>query len=880
MKSASYKENVKQQIDKEKDRNQRLLSRVSQLEKQIRVLIADSVELLKVRMNELGINTTSQNDLLCKAKEIVGRHKELQIMAAKLQKQVNEIEQEQNKLVMAQVQTLTSKTVKTEFDPDEAAEITAVTSHELILKEIANTLSQRKKLQTQISSLESDLNTFDKSAEVNLCNGNIDDKKSIIPIKSPPAIPTTSSASVTTTPIIVNSTAPVTISSVPTQPSNFNTNNSKSSNTSSKSQRKNREHRTRSQEWPDIPDVGKIEENNPEILAQKILETGRQIEAGKLISYNKHNKNNNANEPDKKQYLSNNTHSGYGGDSALMPAPQLVNNKSHHRNTSNTNNNTNSSQVHNSFSTKNYSAIILANPTAGSKVNNVSNNNNNSSNTPGAKIQDSHKVVNFEDRLKSIITSVLQGHEQPKVNNTVTETNPTKQQKNVVKSMYLGNNFSNTNSIVNNSSSPGLTNQLNSVTTITASSESPTGGYNKNNQHSSTNNSKMQTNSNYPGVSANVQSHYSKNLSVNVSPSEHQSESSPSSLLFQQHALLQHQQHGIKGEFKAPDKFRNLERQMLSCSDLSSNQIPRSSSAEAEFYGGSNSSDGRSYTITNQQPHSRPGSSSSQPDYTQVSPAKMALRRHLSQEKLSQQVMPSATSKTIGDLVNGEIERTLEISNQSIINAAVNMSTMLTGGAVPIPPNTVINTNVARPERVSVRVLDQDGETTSQLTPSVVSPAAHVHGQNSLATLAHVASYNQKTNNIHPLSHHSRTNSSTNSSVKSSKMYCNNSSRNSGYQNHLTDDNMRGSGNTRDGQYHNRQASFKSSKSGDTQSHPYIALPRTEMKPYLESYFTEDHKPPANLTITNTTTPNINKQTSINEDRLPRMNGGAPLEGK
>ena len=37
----------------------------------------------------------------------------------------------------------------------------------------------------------------------------------------------------------------------------------------------------RSQEWPDIPEIGKIEEKNPEILARKILETGRQIEAVK-----------------------------------------------------------------------------------------------------------------------------------------------------------------------------------------------------------------------------------------------------------------------------------------------------------------------------------------------------------------------------------------------------------------------------------------------------------------------------------------------------------------------------------------------------------------------------------------------------------------------
>lgn len=89
---------------------------------------------------------------------------------------------------------------------------------------------------------------------------------------------------------------------------------------------------------------------------------------------------------------------------------------------------------------------------------------------------------------------------------------------------------------------------------------------------------------------------------------------------------------------------------------------------------------------------SRPNSSSSQPDYTQVSPAKMALRRHLSQERLYQSscgsgvatnsvnTAPQVASKTIGDLVNGEIERTLEITHQSIINAVVNMSTV--GGGV------------------------------------------------------------------------------------------------------------------------------------------------------------------------------------------------------
>lgn len=67
------------------------------------------------------------------------------------------------------------------------------------------------------------------------------------------------------------------------------------------------------------------------------------------------------------------------------------------------------------------------------------------------------------------------------------------------------------------------------------------------------------------------------------------------------------------------------------------------------------------------------------PDYTQVSPAKLALRRHLSQEKIVAPTPPTTQpsnfigTRTIGDLVSGEIERTLEISNQSIINKVVPM---------------------------------------------------------------------------------------------------------------------------------------------------------------------------------------------------------------
>ncbi len=72
------------------------------------------------------------------------------------------------------------------------------------------------------------------------------------------------------------------------------------------------------------------------------------------------------------------------------------------------------------------------------------------------------------------------------------------------------------------------------------------------------------------------------------------------------------------------------------------------------------------------------------PDYTQVSPAKLALRRHLSQEKIGpQQSRNFIGTRTIGDLVSGEIERTLEISNQSIINTVVPMCLGANSSSIP-----------------------------------------------------------------------------------------------------------------------------------------------------------------------------------------------------
>lgn len=120
-----------------------------------------------------------------------------------------------------------------------------------------------------------------------------------------------------------------------------------------KSLRKSREYRARSQDWPDVPDIAKIEEQNPEILAQKILEKGRMIEASKMSAT-------------KTPLFNNNTNNTKPPSQAKSPAK---------------------------------SGPVSSSQAKRPKVS--------QSSTPGQKLQEAPRIANFEDRLKSIITSVL-----------------------------------------------------------------------------------------------------------------------------------------------------------------------------------------------------------------------------------------------------------------------------------------------------------------------------------------------------------------------------------------------------------------------------------------------------------------------------------------
>ncbi|XP_037298639.1 histone-lysine N-methyltransferase, H3 lysine-79 specific isoform X3 [Manduca sexta] len=334
MNTPEYATEIRQQIDKEKERNQKLKSRASQLDKQINVLISDSVALLKARMSELGIHANNTVDLLAKAKEIVGRHKELQSKASKLQSQVNNIEAEQTVLVKQRTFEITEKYRQMGHIPPDV-EITQNIAHDCILKEISATLAHRKRLHAQVGHLQNEIIQMERASE---------QKASV------PSVP-------------VATVKPHTVNSKP---------------------RKSREHRSRSQEWPDVPDVGKIEEQNPEILAQKILETGRQIEAGKII---KPNVIVNGYVRDSERHGDHRSSKAATPILRAQPQPQRP-------------------------APPQPALAHRQSPVKPQKPLNVV-----------AKVQESPKVINFEDRLKSIITSVLnEDQEQRKASRQPTPT--------------------------------------------------------------------------------------------------------------------------------------------------------------------------------------------------------------------------------------------------------------------------------------------------------------------------------------------------------------------------------------------------------------------------------------------------------------------------
>jgi H3 lysine-79-specific histone-lysine N-methyltransferase len=160
MKSQNYRNEVKQQILLEKERNKKLKCRASQLDKQIKVLIDDSVALMKRRLFELNIKATTPNDLLSEAKKIVKRHRELQITITKLQPQVLSLEEEHSRLLrLRQAEMLAAMR-------QPGSSLTSEFNKDTILHEISAALNQKKQLESLVNGLESEVTHLEQKLNI------------------------------------------------------------------------------------------------------------------------------------------------------------------------------------------------------------------------------------------------------------------------------------------------------------------------------------------------------------------------------------------------------------------------------------------------------------------------------------------------------------------------------------------------------------------------------------------------------------------------------------------------------------------------------------------------------------------------------------------
>jgi hypothetical protein len=99
MKSNTYREHLKQQLDTEMELNKTLKSKVNSLENHMKILLEDTINLLKLRTNELGIEQLEQPvQLITYANDISNKHKELRSKVVTLEKEISEYDYENEKL--------------------------------------------------------------------------------------------------------------------------------------------------------------------------------------------------------------------------------------------------------------------------------------------------------------------------------------------------------------------------------------------------------------------------------------------------------------------------------------------------------------------------------------------------------------------------------------------------------------------------------------------------------------------------------------------------------------------------------------------------------------------------------------------------------------
>lgn len=153
MQTPQYRISLQQQIDKERERQQKLKAKVSQLEKHITLIQKESVSHLQARLKELGIQASTPAEFLLQAKRIVLEHKELEGQVSNVEQQIKHLEKfillEGGNSVLADKTTKVNG-IKNGIHGNEPLP-------DLIMKEVNASYTQKKKLIHQVKELEAEV---------------------------------------------------------------------------------------------------------------------------------------------------------------------------------------------------------------------------------------------------------------------------------------------------------------------------------------------------------------------------------------------------------------------------------------------------------------------------------------------------------------------------------------------------------------------------------------------------------------------------------------------------------------------------------------------------------------------------------------------------
>ena len=112
MQNEGFKVKVEADIESEKKKKTELIKREKQLKAQIENLIGDSLGLLRSRLGELGISAKNSPEFIEKAKGIVCSHHELQRKRTSLEQEIKNLEAESEKLAAVKEREMVDKLVR------------------------------------------------------------------------------------------------------------------------------------------------------------------------------------------------------------------------------------------------------------------------------------------------------------------------------------------------------------------------------------------------------------------------------------------------------------------------------------------------------------------------------------------------------------------------------------------------------------------------------------------------------------------------------------------------------------------------------------------------------------------------------------------------